>query len=88
MFGYHRLSSRSRILLCGALLGGLTAWQFIIQPLFDCPSCDEWCRQIKVPFQPRPTCPVCNGTGRVPYPKKDAYESRRSELKARGLWGP
>ena len=88
MFGYQRLSVRSRLFLGGALLGALLAWQFIIQPLFICPSCDEGCRQLKVDFQIVPGCTLCTGKGRVTYPKKHAYERLREESKSRGTWGP
>ena len=79
---------RSRWIIGGVLLIGLSALLVGVVPFFDCPGCDYWCRQVKAPFQPCPDCEVCGGRGSVSFLKKDSTVREMERLKARGLLGP
>ena len=82
------LSPRTRNWIIALLPTGLALLFFGLLPLFTCPSCDDWCRQVKVTHQPVPTCTICGGNGRVTFLKKDATEQWMEELRASGHWGP
>ena len=88
MQGYRHLSPRTRNGILAAFPTALTLLFFGLLPLFTCPSCEDWCRQVKVTFQPIPTCTTCGGDGRVTFVKREATEQRMEELRASGHWGP
>jgi hypothetical protein len=74
--------------VAGVLVLGVGALLVGVVPFFDCPGCDDWCRQVKATFRPCPDCEVCGGRGRVSFLKKHSTEREMQRLKERGLLGP